>query len=207
MTAEAMAIPLVMALVVLLLGHLGDAAGVIGDGAKGVHRQVVAGMREHADPRQRHRVHNKDKLVAGRRGLETADDQPDHYHAQRAKDAVLDLFGLDGQIDAHGQRDHRRDADDHRHDRRRYGDHVDGNRQDDVQDDDEDRPHGTLIADGQTAEDDRRRAGLGRAYQPVHRGRVALRESRRVLVEADRQQNAGCSSGEEAQVLDVEQGQ
>ena len=71
MTAEPMATPLVMALVVLptasrsamiwrafgiQAGHFADAVGVVGDGAEGVHGHVVAGQREHPDTRHGHAV-------------------------------------------------------------------------------------------------------------------------------------------------------
>ena len=74
MTAEPMAIPLVMALVVLptasrsasdlprdslywlahlflVVAHFADAVGVVGHGAKDVHRDRIAGEREHANAR------------------------------------------------------------------------------------------------------------------------------------------------------------
>ena len=73
MTAEPMATPLVMALVVLPTasrsamiwralassrqpGHLADAVGVVGDGAEGVHGHVVARQGEHPDTGHGHAV-------------------------------------------------------------------------------------------------------------------------------------------------------
>ncbi len=78
-TAEPMAMPLVMALVVLPTasrsamiwralrfeaGHLADAVGVVGDRAEGVHRHVVAGQRQHADTGHRHAVEHEGRSAS-----------------------------------------------------------------------------------------------------------------------------------------------
>ena len=87
MTAEPMATPLVMALVVLptasrsvmilraLFGHAGhfaDAVGVVGDRAEGVHGDHVAGVGQPADADQRHAV---DDVL---RALAAVDQHRDH---------------------------------------------------------------------------------------------------------------------------------
>ncbi len=58
----------------LFLAYLGDPLGVVRDGAKGVHGQVVAGMGEHPNAGHGHRVQDEQHFVAGRGVLETADD-------------------------------------------------------------------------------------------------------------------------------------
>ena len=105
--------PLVMALVVLptlsrvarvalafgilkiLLGHLGDTAGVIRQGTKGVHGQVVASVGEHTDTCHGNGVHDENELMADRSGFEAADDQTNHDHTNSSEDTIFDLLGFD----------------------------------------------------------------------------------------------------------------
>ena len=83
------------------MGHLGDAARVVGDGSIGIHRHDDSGHRQHADGRKRHAV--QPDLVAGVAEGHASEQvgQADHRHyehdcGQRGELALCDAFDDDG---------------------------------------------------------------------------------------------------------------
>ena len=52
---------------VLVVAHLADAVGVVGDGAEHVHGDGVAGEGEHADAAHGHAVGDEDRVACRRR--------------------------------------------------------------------------------------------------------------------------------------------
>ena len=123
-TAEPMAMPLVMALVVLptasrsarvcrdflvlgfahrllVVAHFADAVGVVGHGPEDVHRDRVAGERQHADAAHGHAEGDERGLGAGidqHAGENRRDDDHHRRHAAFVADgkALDDIGGMAG---------------------------------------------------------------------------------------------------------------